>query len=161
MSASGLIAVEPNVFFSPARIAVHSFSFSAGNTARNFRKSCRMAGGMPAARHRAAFRQMATLHSLTIQNASEPFFKLPGSQLFLLSRPDGEVFGFDVSQPGLNAKFAQLILKHSRTRQECGLVIQQPPTWSRSVGREFAAEPSAKIRTADCEFPAVPLRSLN
>jgi len=77
-----------------------------------------MAGGMPAARHRAAFRQMATLHSLTIQNASEPFFKLPGSQLFLLSRPDGEVFGFDVSQPGLNAKFAQLNLKTSLDQAE-------------------------------------------
>jgi len=121
MSASGLIAVEPNVFFSPARIAATPSHFRP-ETQRGI--SVNLAGWpeeCQAARHWAAFRQMATQHSLTIQNASEPFFKLPGSQLFLLSSPDGEVFGFDVSQPGLNAKFAQLILKHSRTRQRMRL----------------------------------------
>ena len=61
---------------------------------------------------------MVTQHSLTIQDASEPFFKLAGSQLFLLSSPDGEVFGFHVSQPGLEAKVAQLNLKKSLDQGE-------------------------------------------
>jgi signal transduction histidine kinase len=61
---------------------------------------------------------MATQHSLTIQDASESFFKLAGSQLFLLSSPNGEVFGFHVSQPGLDANAAQLNLKKSLDQAE-------------------------------------------
>ena len=56
---------------------------------------------------------MATQHALTIQDASEPFWKLAGSQLFLLSSPDGRVFGFHVSKRGWEASLAQADLKKS------------------------------------------------
>jgi hypothetical protein len=59
---------------------------------------------------------MATQHALTIQDASEPFWKLASSQLFVLSSADGRVFGFHVSKPGWQA---------------CGVVVWQRPTLSR------------------------------
>jgi len=34
---------------------------------------------------------LSTQHALTIQDASEPFWKLAGSQLFVLFSPDGKV----------------------------------------------------------------------
>src|SRR5271154_7551732 len=37
---------------------------------------------------------MATQHALTIQDASEPFWKLAGSDLFLLASNQGQVLGF-------------------------------------------------------------------
>src|SRR5271155_1863368 len=49
---------------------------------------------------------MATQHAPTIQDASEPFWKLAGSQLFVLSSSDGRVFGFHVSEPGWQASVA-------------------------------------------------------
>jgi signal transduction histidine kinase len=56
---------------------------------------------------------MPLRHAPTIQDASEPFWKLAGSQLFVLSSPDGEVFGFHVSQPGWDARLAESNLKKS------------------------------------------------
>src|ERR1700685_3204853 len=37
---------------------------------------------------------MTTQHALTIQDASEPFWKLAGSDLFLLASNQGQVLGF-------------------------------------------------------------------
>lgn len=56
---------------------------------------------------------LATQHALTIQDASEPFRKLAGSQLFVLSSPDGQIFGFHVSAAGWDARLAQANLKRS------------------------------------------------
>jgi signal transduction histidine kinase len=56
---------------------------------------------------------MATQHALTIQDASEPLWKLAGSQLFVLSSPDGQVLGFHVSKPGWEASLAEADLKKS------------------------------------------------
>src|SRR5713101_5153236 len=56
---------------------------------------------------------LATQHALTIQDASEPFWKLAGSQLFVLSSPDGQVFGFHMSEPGWDANLAEADLKKS------------------------------------------------
>src|SRR5271154_7455926 len=50
---------------------------------------------------------MAPRHAPTIQDASEPFWKLAGSQLFVLSSPDGELFGFHVSEPGWQSSVAE------------------------------------------------------
>jgi len=57
--------------------------------------------------------QLVTQHAPTIQDASEPFWKLAGSQLFVLSSPDGQVYGFHVSKPGLDARLAEANLKKS------------------------------------------------
>ena len=43
---------------------------------------------------------MSTQHAATIQDASEPFWKLAGSDLFLLSSSDGKVLGFHAAKPG-------------------------------------------------------------
>jgi len=56
---------------------------------------------------------LATQHALTIQDASEPFWKLAGCQLFVLSRPDGQFYGFHVSGNGWDAKLAETSLKRS------------------------------------------------
>jgi signal transduction histidine kinase len=56
---------------------------------------------------------MATQHALTIQDASEPFWKLASSQLFVLSSADGRVFGFHVSKPGWQASLAEADLRKS------------------------------------------------
>ena len=61
---------------------------------------------------------LATQHALTIQDASEPFWKLAGSQLFVLSSPAGQVFGFHVSNPGWDASLAEADLKKSLERGE-------------------------------------------
>ena len=56
---------------------------------------------------------LATRHALTIQDASEPFWKLAGSQLFVLSSSDGQIYAFHVSQQGWDAKLAETSLKRS------------------------------------------------
>jgi signal transduction histidine kinase len=50
---------------------------------------------------------MTTQHALTIQDASEPFWKLAGSDLFLLANTQGEVLGFHVARGGWSAPVAQ------------------------------------------------------
>jgi signal transduction histidine kinase len=57
-------------------------------------------------------------HARTIQDASEPFWKLAGSQLFVLSGADGEVFAFHVSKPGWDAHLAEAHLKKSIEQEE-------------------------------------------
>jgi signal transduction histidine kinase len=56
---------------------------------------------------------LATQHALTIQDASEPFWKLAGSQLFVLSSSDGQIYAFHVSEHGWDAKLAETSLKRS------------------------------------------------
>ena len=56
---------------------------------------------------------LATQHALTIQDASEPFWKLAGSQLFVLSSPDGQIYGFHVSEHGWDPALAEASLKGS------------------------------------------------
>ncbi len=56
---------------------------------------------------------MATQHALTIQDASEPLWKLAGSQLFVLSGADGRFFAFHVSKPGWDSALAERDLKRS------------------------------------------------
>jgi signal transduction histidine kinase len=54
---------------------------------------------------------MTTEHAPTIQDASEPFWRLAGSDLFLLADPSGQVLGFHVKRPGWTAELAQDELK--------------------------------------------------
>src|SRR5271163_4495394 len=61
---------------------------------------------------------MATQHALTIQDASEPFWKLAGSQLFVLSGVDGQVFALHVSQPGWPTSLAESDIKRSVAQSE-------------------------------------------
>jgi len=56
---------------------------------------------------------MATQHALTIQDASEPLWKLAGSQLFALSSPDGHFYAFHVTKPGWDRTLAERDLKRS------------------------------------------------
>jgi signal transduction histidine kinase len=56
---------------------------------------------------------MSTEHELTIQDASEPFWQLAGSDLFLLARGDGRVLGFHAKKSGLKPATAQEDLKRS------------------------------------------------
>lgn len=43
---------------------------------------------------------MTTEHAPTIQDASDPFWRLAGSDLFVLAGPDGKVTGFHAKRPG-------------------------------------------------------------
>jgi len=61
---------------------------------------------------------MATQHALTIQDASEPFWKLAGSQLFVLSSLEGQVFAFHISGAGWPASVAESDLKKSVAQGE-------------------------------------------
>src|ERR1700684_4195063 len=61
---------------------------------------------------------MTTEHALTIQDASEPFWKLAGSDLFLLAKSDGTLLGFHVAKPGWNADVAAGDLKSSLEQGE-------------------------------------------
>jgi len=56
---------------------------------------------------------LTTQHALTIQDASEPFWKLAGSQLFVLSGPQGQIYAFHVAEPGWDAGLAETSLKRS------------------------------------------------
>ncbi|HEY0703980.1 MAG TPA: ATP-binding protein [Candidatus Acidoferrales bacterium] len=56
---------------------------------------------------------MATQHGPTIQDASEPFWKLAGSQLFVLSGSDGRIFALHLSNPGWEPGLAEADLKKS------------------------------------------------
>jgi len=56
---------------------------------------------------------MSTQHALTIQDASDPFWKLAGSDLFLLGSTEGKVLGFHVAKPGWTASMAERNLDRS------------------------------------------------
>jgi hypothetical protein len=49
---------------------------------------------------------MTTQHAPTIQDASVPFWKLAGSDLFLLADPGGKVMGLHVTREGLDVRGA-------------------------------------------------------
>jgi signal transduction histidine kinase len=59
---------------------------------------------------------MTTEHAPTIQDASEPFWRLAGSDLFLLADPTGKVLGFHVRRPGWARSVAEQQLKSSLER---------------------------------------------
>jgi len=61
---------------------------------------------------------MTTEDALTIQDASEPFWKLAGGDLFLLARSDGKVLGFHVEKPGWSPRVAEADLKRSTEQGE-------------------------------------------
>jgi HAMP domain-containing protein len=61
---------------------------------------------------------MTTEHAPTIQDASVPFWKLAGSDMFLVANPEGKIFGFHVRKPGLDPGVAEVNLKHSLERGE-------------------------------------------
>src|ERR1700733_1974232 len=61
---------------------------------------------------------MTTEHALTIQDASEPLWKLAGSQLFLLAGPDGHVLGFHGTSPRWKTAVAELNLARSLEQGE-------------------------------------------
>jgi signal transduction histidine kinase len=54
----------------------------------------------------------------TIQDASQPFWKLAGSDLLLLASPDARVLGFHVMMPGWSARLIEKDLRRSLTRGE-------------------------------------------
>jgi signal transduction histidine kinase len=56
---------------------------------------------------------LATQHPLTIQDDSEGFWKLAGSQLFVLASPDGQTYAFHVSDRGWHANLAETSLRRS------------------------------------------------
>jgi signal transduction histidine kinase len=59
---------------------------------------------------------MTTEHAPTIQDASEPFWRLAGSDLFLLADPSGKVLGFHAKQTGWTSAQAERELKASLER---------------------------------------------
>src|SRR5271157_779603 len=56
---------------------------------------------------------MSTEHALTIQDASETFWKLAGSDLFVLAKPSGEVVALHMTAPGWSSSNAQRDLQRS------------------------------------------------
>src|SRR3984893_11167643 len=57
--------------------------------------------------------QMTTEHALTIQDGSTTFWKLAGSDLFVLAKPDKQVVALHMTKPGWPAEAAQRDLKRS------------------------------------------------
>ncbi len=60
---------------------------------------------------------LTTQHSPTIQDASETFWKLAGSDLLLLAGPDGRVAGIHAKAPVWNAESSEV---HLRAQREAG-----------------------------------------
>jgi signal transduction histidine kinase len=56
---------------------------------------------------------MTTEHALTIQDASETFWKLAGSDLFVLAKPDRKVVALHMTKPGWTQEMAQRDLNRS------------------------------------------------
>jgi signal transduction histidine kinase len=73
---------------------------------------------------------MTTRHAPTIQDGSIPFWRLAGSDLFLLADPEGRVVALDVSQKGLDRDAAESNLKTS-------LQAGQESAWWYSDGRLY------------------------
>src|SRR5580698_5129332 len=61
---------------------------------------------------------MTTQHALTIEDASEPFWKLAGSDLFLLASIQGKVLGFHVAKTGWTVPIAERDLNRSLEDRE-------------------------------------------
>jgi signal transduction histidine kinase len=73
---------------------------------------------------------MTTRDALTIQDGSTPFWRLAGSDLFLLADPEGRVVALDVTQKGLNREVAENYLRTS-------LHEGQESAWWYSDGRLY------------------------
>ena len=73
---------------------------------------------------------MTTHDAPTIQDGSTPFWRLAGSDLFLLADPAGRVVALDVTQKGLNREAAEGFLKSS-------LQEGQDSAWWYSNGRLY------------------------
>ena len=73
---------------------------------------------------------MTTRDAPTIQDGSTPFWRLAGSDLFLLADPQGRVVALDVTQKGLNREAAEGFLKTS-------LDQGQESAWWYSDGRLY------------------------
>ena len=56
--------------------------------------------------------------ALTIQDASTPFWRLSGSQLFVLAKPDGQVVALHTTKPGWPKEAAQRDLRRSLEQGE-------------------------------------------
>lgn len=61
---------------------------------------------------------MSTQHAPTIQDGTESFWKLAGSDLFVLAKPDREVVALHISNPGWPADAAGRDLRRSMERAE-------------------------------------------
>jgi signal transduction histidine kinase/type II secretory pathway pseudopilin PulG len=61
---------------------------------------------------------MTTADAPTIQDGSEPFWNLAGSDLFLLASPEGKILGFHVLAPGWSARTTQGDLNESLKADE-------------------------------------------
>jgi signal transduction histidine kinase len=61
---------------------------------------------------------MTTEHAPTIQDASEAFWRLGGSDLFLLADSDGRLLGMHVRRPGFDTGQAEVELKRSLDQGE-------------------------------------------
>jgi signal transduction histidine kinase len=61
---------------------------------------------------------MTSQDAPTIQDASQSFWKLAGSDLLLLAGPDGRILGFHVAKPGWSSHLVQADLKRSLARGE-------------------------------------------
>ena len=73
---------------------------------------------------------MTTEHALTIQDASDPFWKLAGSDLFLLATSDGRVLGFHAKKPEWTGDLAQVNLTRS-------LQLGEKATWWYADGQLY------------------------
>ena len=73
---------------------------------------------------------MTTRDAPTIQDGSTPFWRLAGSDLFLLANPEGRVVALDVTRQGLNRETAELDLGTS-------LHQGQESAWWYSGGRLY------------------------
>src|SRR5690348_2814020 len=56
--------------------------------------------------------------ALTIQDASTPFWRLSGSQLFVLAKTDGQVVALHITKPGWPKEAAQRDLRRSLEQGE-------------------------------------------
>ncbi len=61
---------------------------------------------------------MTTGHAPTIQDASVPFWKLAGSDLFIVANPQGKILGFHVRKQGWDPGVAETNLQRSLERGE-------------------------------------------
>jgi signal transduction histidine kinase len=73
---------------------------------------------------------MTTRDAPTIQDGSTPFWRLAGSDLFLLADPEGRVVALDVTQKGLSRQAAEDYLRTSLTGE-------QESAWWYSGGRLY------------------------
>ena len=88
--------------------SLHAFENVQQDRDLQFSRTAAMLAEMPTLKA-----MMATQHALTIQDASEPLWKLAGSQLFILSGADGRFFAFHVSTLGWDSALAEQDLKRS------------------------------------------------